>query len=192
MVEAYLTRLATLRYFCAHRIATIFLELFSRHTPIRAGSCWILALCVLGFGSSIFSRHCRRRFAPSIARPTIRQRQSLTTRSRRTASPPLNSSVRRQSIFLLCLLRIVRFAFHTGGVVGQRALTYFVALSCLACCARFSVSPPSALHRARSSASSSSSLAARSACARHHPQGIAGHQRQRYRAAIPRRGGPPS
>ena len=37
----------------------------------------------------------------------------------------------------MCLLCIVRFAFHTGGVVGQRALTYFVALSYLACCARF-------------------------------------------------------
>jgi hypothetical protein len=76
--------------------------------------------------------------------------------------------------------------------VGQRALTYFVAMSCIACCTRFSFSLLRAVHHARFAVTFTSSQAVRARRARHHSQGIAGHQKQRYRAAILRRGGPPS
>jgi len=87
---------------------------------------------------------------------------------------------------------MVGFAFHTGGVVGQRALPYFVGLLFVARCARYRFSLLRAVNRARFAVTFTSSQAIRSRHARHHTQGIAGHQKQRYRAAIPRRGGPPS
>ena len=121
------------------------------------------------------TRHCRAlKAALSCSHSSAWRAAVLTSHSsgrlRRRLTPALGGRA-----FLLCLLRIVRFAFHACVALGQRALTYFVALSCLARRARFSFSLSPALLRARYSASSSSSLAARSICARHHHQGIAGH-----------------
>jgi hypothetical protein len=109
----------------------------------------------------------------------------LTVRSRRTAAPPLNSSVRRQSIFLRSASRVSRlgFVWQSGGLLFQAGLR-----CCLSCawpsvvsCARWRMSRLRTLSCARFAATWRSSPAARSSRAGRKLRGIAGLSKQRYR-----------
>jgi hypothetical protein len=105
---------------------------------------------------------------------------------KRTAAPPLNSSVRRQSIFLRGSSRVSRLGF----VLAKRRLPFLAGLRCclscawspVASCARWRTSPLRTLSCARLVATWCSSSAVRSSRAGHEFRGIAGHPKQRYRA----------
>ena len=83
----------------------------------------------LFWGSRLFKRCARR---GSRCRPSKLRRNRLTFRSRRTATPPLNSSVRRQSNLFAAFLRsrLPGFASTSALCVtsGRPAWQYFVRL----------------------------------------------------------------
>jgi hypothetical protein len=116
----------------------------------------------------------------------------LTTRSRRTASPPLNSSVRRQSSFpshfVRVLLRVRRRALLRAGLRCRLSRAW----SPLASGARWCISHLRTSPCARFVAAWRLSSAVRSSCAGHKFRGIAEHSKQRYRAGHRRRSVLPS
>jgi hypothetical protein len=120
----------------------------------------------------------------------------LTSHSRRTASPPLNSSVRRQSIFLRSASRVSL----PGFVLAERRFLFLAGLRCclsrawssVASGARCRISLVLAARCARFVATWPSSSAVRSSHAGRKLRGIAEYSEQRYRASHRRRSVLPS